>query len=266
MKKAGMALLALLMLLAGCASGFHRNEAVHVYGYDENSAAAKEFACLYGSAEGETVQRIADVQAMTAAVAADPYAIGYGPAAAAEDPAVRQLVVVSQADAPVLSREIWLAKHKDAENGSLEVDFYGFVISAIGQDWMAGEGYTTCVKQPLPVCGACYKPPGSIRVAVSESLMPVMQGLRDLYYGYNKQADIQLTVMEDAAQQLAEGKVQLAFYYGAGGQDAALEYTLTATADYVLLVNAENPLQELSEADVARIFSGETVTWKEVGA
>lgn len=44
MKKAGMALLALLMLLAGCASGFHRNEAVHVYGYDENSAAAKEFA------------------------------------------------------------------------------------------------------------------------------------------------------------------------------------------------------------------------------
>ena len=265
MKKASVVLLALLVLIAGCTSGFRRSEEIHVYGYAADSAAGMEFARLYGAEGNETMQEVADAQAMTAAIAADPYAIGYGPASAADDPAVRQLAVVAQADAPVISREIWLVKLEDADNGSLETNFYEFIISSVGQQMMAEEGYSACVEKPLPICGACYKPPGTIRVAVSETLMPMMEALRDRYYGYNKQADIQLIIMEGGAQPVAEEEVQIAFYYGEGGQEDFLEYTLAATVDYALLVNAENPLEELNEAEIAKIFSGEMLAWKEIG-
>ncbi len=265
MKKIYIAVGLIVLLLSSCAQSWRGDRKIAVYTYKNENSGLQWFDDAYGFSYGESTKEVESVEEMLEAVQEDPCAIGFIPTDCVVPEKIRQLTISAEKDSQRIKRcQIWSARPAQVDNGSLQANFYGFIISAIGQQQAEALGYTGLVEKALPICGACYKPPGEICVAVSEELLLMAEKLRDAYYAYNKQADIRLITSPQAEQEVAEGQCEIAVFYGPAGQNEQLKYTLTAQIDYVVIVNADNPIEELTEEQLCAVFSGDTVYWAEL--
>lgn len=206
-----------------------------------------------------------DAAAVMQVVAKDTGAIGYVSAASLDEATgVTKLQVdgasVGEDNYP-LSRSFYLAYQEDVSE--LERDFLTYILGA-GQG-IVGENYGMVAQETSFLSNNAS---GTIVVAGSTSVAPLMQNLADAYMGINPNATVVVEESDstDGLTRAMQGTCDL----GMASRDLKdyeielLAYVEIAKDDIAVVVNNENPLTTLSSAQLKSIFTGEITSWEQL--
>ena len=192
-------------------------------------------------------------------VSSDESAVGYVSAGTINDSEqqVRRLDVSGGA----LERNFHLAY--SGKLSELETDFLTYIQSA-GQE-IVGENYETVKKITTFLSG---KPEGSLKIGDSSSMAELMQELADAYSEINPNAVIEI-IVTDSTNGLT-GAMSGLYDLGMASRDLEdyekelLESVTIARDEIAVIVNAENPLEEITAEDLKGIYTGEITKWQEL--
>ena len=209
---------------------------------------------------------------MLTTVAGDEYAIGYV-SLGSLDESVKALKI-DGAEATEeniengsykVSRPFNIAVKEGADN-EVANDFITYIMSTEGQKIVADNGY-------IPVADTkAYdgtKPSGSAVVGGSSSVSPVMEKLIEAYKSVNPNAKIELQASDSTTGMTStlEGSYDIGMASRELKEEEVgqgLQATVIATDGIAVIVNNDNPTEELSSDQVKAIYTGETYTWDEV--
>ena len=209
---------------------------------------------------------------MLTTVAGDEYAIGYV-SLGSLDESVKALKI-DGAEATEeniengsykVSRPFNIAVKEGADN-EVANDFITYIMSTEGQKIVADNGY-------IPVADTkAYdgtKPSGSAVVGGSSSVSPVMEKLIEAYKSVNPNAKIELQASDSTTGMTStlEGSYDIGMASRELKEEEVgqgLQATVIATDGIEVIVNNDNPTEELSSDQVKSIYTGETYTWDEV--
>lgn len=149
--------------------------------------------------------------------------------------------------------------------GEIGQDLLEFIHSDQGQKIVEEEGYIS-VGEMNPYEASNLE--GNITVAGSTSVTPVMEKLTEAYIALNPnvQIDIQSTGSSAGMTSAMEGSANL----GMASRElkdeelAVLSSTEIAIDGIAVIVNNENPLENLTMEQIRQIFTGEIVEWSEI--
>lgn len=205
-------------------------------------------------------------------VETDPYAIGYVSLGTLNDSVKAVNVDGAEATADAikagkytLSRPFNVATMGDSTNEVVN-DFMAYILSEEGQEIVTDNGY-------IAIDGAKAfegsKPSGSIVVGGSSSVSPLMEKLIEAYQKVNPNASIDLQTSDSTTGMTSceEGSYDIGMASRELKQeelDAGLKNTVIATDGIAVIVNKENPVDELSSDAIKSIYTGEVTTWDEV--
>lgn len=207
---------------------------------------------------------------MMTSVAGDPYAIGYISLGSLND-----TVKAAKIDgAEATTENVANGSYKVArpfnivtKDGLSDVakDFVDYIMSAEGQDIIEQNGYIKIDQNAAAYAGS--KPEGKIVVAGSSSVSPVMEKLKEAYLAVNTNADIEIQTSDSTTgvTSTQEGICDI----GMASRDLKdTETGVTATTiaqdGIAVIVNNENPVENLTSDQVKSIFTGETTVWADV--
>ncbi|MCD8249974.1 MAG: substrate-binding domain-containing protein [Lachnospiraceae bacterium] len=274
-----LSLAASALLLGGCGAkdissesveGLENLGAIQVVSREDGSGTRSAFAELIGfeqdnTTEGAVIAESTD--AVIAAVAENPAAIGYISMSAAADAENINLLTVDDAEASVenvqdgsysLSRPFSLAW--SGTLSELEQDFLTYVLGSgqtiVGQSYVAVEDSATFLSGQQE---------GTITIHGSSSAAPLLEGLAEAYMNINPHAVIEVTAsdstsgLNDAMQgrcDIAMTSRELKDY-----EKELLDYEVIAQDGIAVIVNDENPLLNISTTQLKSIFTGELTDW-----
>ncbi|MEG2221748.1 MAG: substrate-binding domain-containing protein [Oscillospiraceae bacterium] len=145
-------------------------------------------------------------------------------------------------------------------------DFIDFILSAEGQKVVEDAGY---ISQGNTGAFAGNRPAGTITIAGSSSVTPVMEKLKEAYLAAGAVATIELqqndstTGMTSAAQGLCD--IGMASRELKDSEkDSGLTATTIAMDGIAVIVNCNNSLTGLTSEQVRTIFTGETTDWSAI--
>lgn len=273
-----------LSMLAGCGSksGFDSSKEIGVITREDGSGTRGAFIEPFGIEQeneaGEKVDNTTEAAAVTdstsvmmTTVAGDPYSIGYISLGSMNDTV--KAVPIDGVEASVenikngtykISRPFNIATMEGLSEAAQ--DFVDFIMSADGQAVIEEDGYIPVV-EAKPYSGGMDA--GKIVVAGSSSVTPVMEKLKEAYVAKNPGVTIEIqqsdssTGMSDAIDGTCDiGMASREL------KDSETEKGLTATViamdGITVIVNNENPLEELTSEQVKSIFTGELLNWSDV--
>ena len=283
-----MAAILTMGLVTGCGNGgnnteegFDASKDITVISREEGSGTRGAFIELFGveekDADGNKVDNTvvtADIQSSTGvvltSVADNVYAIGY----------------VSMG---ALNKEVKALKIEGVEpnvenvkNGTYKVarpfviatkeglsevaqDFINFILSSEGQAVIEEEGYVSGVESPKAYSGT--KVSGKVAISGSSSVTPVMQKLVEAYAEINPNAKIEVT-QSDSSTGVADAAAGISEIGMASRElkDSELAEGLTGTViamdGIAVIVNTENPLNDITIEQVKNIYVGVTTAWE----
>lgn len=205
--------------------------------------------------------------AVLTGVAGDEYAIGYISLGSMND-TVKALKIDGSA-----------ASAENVKNGSYKVarpfniatkgeptglakDFIDFILSKEGQE-VVTNGYIPVAEDAAAFAGS--KPKGTLMIAGSSSVTPIMEKLKEAYVAINPDADIQINQSDSTAGMTSaiDGTCQI----GMASRElkeselAELKPVQIALDGIAVVVNPENPVDELSSEQVKAIYTGEITDW-----
>jgi len=280
------ATLAALVLLAGCtggskSGGFDEGRHVSVVSREDGSGTRGAFVELFGieeknddgtkrdlTTEEAIIARQTDV--MMTNISGDRYAIGYISLGSLSDmvKAVR-IEGVTATTAHVkdgsypIARPFIIATKGEVEG--LTKDFIDFILSSAGQE-IAGKSYIAVAENPPAFQSAL--PSGKLVIAGSSSVSPLMEKLIEAYRALNEGAVIELQTNDSSSGM--NGAISGTCDIGMASrtlkdsESAELTGIVIALDGIAVVVNNENPIDELSKAQVRAIFTGETDVWSDV--
>ena len=248
---------------------------IRVISREEGSGTRGTFAQLAGFVQenkdkDQTVKdaKIADDTASVLnMVGSDRSAIGYGSAGImVSDSQVKVLSVggveegQNNAGYP-LSRSfylVWNGKLNDVED-----DFMRYIRGA-GQE-IVSQSYTAVGKQSSFLS---LKPKGKITVTGSTSVGPLLECLAEEYMKLNPKAVITVkqTDSSDGIRQTMQGKCN----FGMSSRDLKdnekeiLDYESIARDEIAVIVNKENPLEDISMDQLEKIYTGKITEWQKL--
>lgn len=248
---------------------------IGVISREEGSGTRGTFAQLAGFVQENTDKdqtvkdaKIADDTASVLnMVGSDRSAIGYGSAGImVSDSQVKVLSVggvepgKNNAGYP-LSRSfylVWSGKLNDVED-----DFMRYIRGA-GQE-IVSQSYTAVGKQSSFLS---LKPKGKITVTGSTSVGPLLECLAEEYMKLNPKAVITVkqTDSSDGIRQTMQGKCDL----GMSSRDLKdnekeiLDYESIARDEIAVIVNEENPLEDISLEQLEKIYTGKIKEWQKL--
>lgn len=273
MRRIWSMILSLSLTLTACAAD--RGE-ITVISREEGSGTRSAFVSLSGVEEAgqdRTYVR-SEISSATAvvlqAVMGDQNAIGYLSVGAlnrqvkalALDGAAPTRENIASGSYP-LARSFYLVT-----GGALSVgaeDFLQFVRSGIGQTVVAEEGYVAGMGGDF----ASSRPQGLLRIAGSGSVAPLMEALAESYRSYNPalRVEIQISDSSTGLTSLAAGLCELAMCSrelteqelagGFSGEEICRD-------GIAVIVNAQNPVDGLTMAQLRGIFMGQLRYWQQV--
>lgn len=149
----------------------------------------------------------------------------------------------------------------------LTQDFINFIMSAEGQAIIEEEGYITVDEKATN-----YEPAGlegTITLAGSTSVSPVMEVLADKYKAINKGVTIEIQQTGSGAgiQSTIEGVCDIGMASRALEDEEAsegLESQEIALDGIAVIVNNNNTAEDLSMEQIMQIFTGEITSWSEI--
>ncbi len=204
-----------------------------------------------------------------ATVAGDRYAIGYISTGSLNDTV--KAVKIDGAEATgenikngsyTVSRPFNIAT-KGEPSGAVK-DFIDYILSADGQAIVSN---TYIAVSDAPAYSG-DKPSGKIVIAGSSSVSPLMEKLIEAYKEVNPNAEIELQTNDSSAGMQATmdgnsdiGMASRALKDSEKEQLTSIEIALDGIA---VVVNNDNPLENLTKEQVQKIFVGEILNWSEV--
>lgn len=261
--------------MAGTMSG-----SVTVLSREDGSGTRGAFIELFGieqkDADGNKVDMTVDTAEITnstsvmmTTVAGNTSAIGYVSLGSLSEDVKALLVDGAEATADnvkngtyKVARPFNIATKGDAQG--LAKDFIDFIMSEEGQAVVEENGY---VSQGNNGAFEGTLPEGKITVGGSSSVTPVMEKLKEAYCALNTNATIEvqqsdsttgMTSTMDGSYDIGMASREL--------KDSESELTGTTIAmdGIAVIVNKENPLDNIASEDVMKIYTGEITDWSEI--
>ena len=205
-------------------------------------------------------------------VETDPYAIGYVSLGTLNNKVKAVKVDGAEATADAikagqykLSRPFNIATKGEATYEVVK-DFMAYILSTEGQQIVTNNGYIA-LDDTKAFEGT--QPSGNIVVGGSSSVSPLMEKLIEAYNKVNPNASIDLQTSDSTTgmTSCAEGSYDIGMASRELKQeelDSGLKNTVIATDGIAVIVNKENPTDELSSDAIKSIYTGDTTTWDEV--
>ena len=279
------------MLLAGCSSNSgdsessDSGESINVVSREDGSGTRGAFVELFGVEQedenGETVDMTTESASITnstavmmTTVAGDANAIGYISLGSLDDSV--KAVKIDGAEATVdnvksgdykVSRPFNVVTNSNTELSDVAQDFMNFILSSDGQAVVAEEGY-------IPLDGGeaytASNLSGTVTVAGSSSVTPVMEKLAEAYQALNP--DVTIEVNQSDSTTGVTSAIEGACDLGMASRDLkdsetseGAQATVIATDGIAVIVNPESAVEDLSSDQVKQIFTGEITSWSEIG-
>ena len=263
------------------ASEWDASNDITIVSREDGSGTRGAFTELFGVVEevdGEDVDMTtADAQitnntsVMMTTVAENEYAIGYISLGSLDDSVKALSIDGAEATAENIengsykvSRPFNVAVKPDSTN-EVAADFMSFIMSTEGQQVVSDEGY-------IPVADveayAGTAPAGDCVVGGSSSVSPLMEKLVEAYKEVNPTANIELQTSDSTTGMTStiEGSYDIGMASRELKEDEAAELTPTviATDGIAVIVNNNNPTDEMTSDQVKQIYTGEVFSWDEI--
>ena len=268
---------------ADSGSDFDTSNDITIVSREDGSGTRGAFIELFGIEEKQSdgtkvdmtttdAQITNNTSVMLTTVAGDEYAIGYVSLGSLNDSVKALKIDGAEATADNIengsykvSRPFNIAVKKDLDN-EVAKDFMAYIMSTEGQEIVSNEKY-------IPVSDveayAGSKPSGKCVVGGSSSVSPVMEKLIEAYKSVNPNAKIELQTSDSTTGMTStlEGSYDIGMASRELKEEEVgqgLKATVIATDGIAVIVNNDNPTEELSSDQVKSIYTGETYTWDEV--
>ena len=256
---------------------FDTSSAITVLSREDGSGTRSAFIELFGieqeNADGEkedmtTVEATItnNTEVMMSTVAGDPYAIGYCSLGSLNDTVKAVKIDGAEATTDNVSAGTYkVSRPFNIVTGDsvseVAQDFINFIMSADGQAVVSEEGYISVGEgEAFTSNGAT----GTVSVAGSSSVSTVMEKLKEAYEAVNSGATIEIQTSDSTTgiTSAIEGSCDI----GMASRDLKEEETgVTATKIAIdgiaVIVNKENPVEDLTSDMVKQIFMGEVAAW-----
>lgn len=279
-KTLGILLLAAVLIMGTVSlsfASFRLNREINVISREAGSGTRGAFVELLGiqvkTPDGRTVDKttveaiIANkTDVVLASVANNPYAIGYISLGSLND-RVKALKIdgVEPTQENILAGQYKAARPFNlAYKGELSAaaqDFLNFILSSEGQK-ITAENY-------VPVSEGQFvstKPAGKVVVAGSSSVSPLLEKLTEAYGVLNPNVDVEIQTSDSTAGMMGamEGTCDLGMASRElkDAEAEQLESVVIAQDGIAVIVNNDNPIQELTAEQVRAIYTGEITTWE----
>lgn len=274
MKKLFAILTVLVLCLSLAACGGGDSDEITVISREEGSGTRSAFVELTG-VEQDKVDRTnpkAEINTSTAVVmqtvAGNKNAIGYislgslddSVKAVAIDGVLPSVETVGNGTYPI-ARPFNVATKGDLSDAAQ--DFLNFILSDEGQAVIVDRGYVS-VSSTGPFVST--NPSGTVNLAGSTSVAPVMEKLAEAYMSANSAVEIKIQTSDSSngMTSTAEGLCDIGMASRAL-KDSEKEKGLTETSicmdGIAVIVNKDNGLNGLTLAQLCDIYTGETTAW-----
>ena len=147
-----------------------------------------------------------------------------------------------------------------AEVSDVAQDFLNYIMSDEGQAIVADGGYIAVSDGAFESNGAT----GTVTVAGSSSVSPIMEKLAEAYEAVNTGATIEVQTSDSTTgiTSAMEGTCDLGMASRALHDDeTGVTATTIAQDGIAVIVNNGNPVEDLSSEQIMQIFTGETTDW-----
>lgn len=267
---------------APAADAFDTAQDIAVFTREDGSGTRGAFIELTGveqkDADGKKVDMTTEsaaVQSSTngvmTAVANDPTAIGYISLGSLNDTVKAVTVDGVKAGADTvkdgsytLARPFNIVTNGDATD-PVAVDFIAYCLSADGQALATDKGYIGSEGEAF----TSAQPAGKIVVGGSTSVAPLMEKLVEAYKTVNPNAEIEHLTTDSTTG--VSGALDGSYTIGLASRDlkdseteAGAKATVLAMDGIAVVVNPENPIENLTVDQIKSIYVGEVTTWDEV--
>ena len=276
-----MLALALMCMTVTALADFDANKPINVISREEGSGTRSAFVELTGVEQKvndkkvdmttEDAQITNNTAVMLTTVAGDSYAIGYVSLGSMNESVKAVSVAGIQATAEnvangsyAIARPFNIAYRNDAIT-DLGMDFIAYIMSAEGQSIVADNGYVAADGENAY---AGSKPQGKLVIAGSSSVSPVMEKLAEAYQALNADAEIEIQTSDSTTGMTAamDGSCEIGMASRALKEAEAAELTgVTIAMDGIaVIVNHENPANDLSVEQIGAIYTGDVMNWDEL--
>ena len=263
------------------AADFDSSEDITVVSREDGSGTRGAFIELFGIQEeqdGEKVDMTTDeanitnsTSVMMTTVADDEYAIGYISLGSLDDSV--KAVKIDGAEATVddindgtykIFRPFNIATKGDVSDAAQ--DFINYIMSKDGQAVVEENKYIA-VGEPEDYTSNGAE--GKVVVAGSSSVSPVMQKLKEAYEKVNDKVEIEIQTSDSTTgmQNTIDGICDIGMASRElkdSETEAGLTATVIANDGIAVVVNNDNPIDELTSDQVKSVFTGETTTWADL--
>ena len=255
--------------------------AITVLSREDGSGTRGAFIELFGieqkDADGNKVDMTTEMAEITnstsvmmTTVAGNKSAIGYVSLGSLSDDVKAVLIDGAEATADnvksgtyKVARPFNIATKGEADG--LAKDFIDFILSDEGQAVVEENGY---VSQGSTGAFEGTLPEGKITVGGSSSVTPVMEKLKEAYTALNANATIEVQQSDSTTGMTStiDGSYDIGMASRELKAEEAAELTGTVIAmdGIAVVVNNENPVNELTSDDVLGIYTGEVTDWSEI--
>ena len=267
---------------APAADAFDTAQDIAVFTREDGSGTRGAFIELTGveqkDADGKKVDMTTEAAAVQSstngvmtAVANDPTAIGYISLGSLNDTVKAVTVGGVKAGADTvkdgsytLARPFNIVTNGDATD-PVAVDFIAYCLSADGQALATDKGYIGSEGEAF----TSAQPAGKIVVGGSTSVAPLMEKLVEAYKTVNPNAEIEHLTTDSTTG--VSGALDGSYTIGLASRDlkdseteAGAKATVLAMDGIAVVVNPENPVENLTVDQIKSIYVGEVTTWDEV--
>lgn len=267
---------------APAADAFDTAQDIAVFTREDGSGTRGAFIELTGveqkDADGKKVDMTTEAAAVQSstngvmtAVANDATAIGYISLGSLNDTVKAVTVDGVKAGADTvkdgsytLARPFNLVTNGDATD-PVAVDFIAYCLSADGQALATDKGYIGSEGEAF----TSAQPAGKIVVGGSSSVAPLMEKLVEAYKTVNPNAEIEHLTTDSTTG--VSGALDGSYTIGLASRDlkdseteAGAKATVLAMDGIAVVVNPENPVENLTVDQIKSIYVGEVTTWDEV--
>lgn len=265
---------------ADAGSNWDNTRDITVVSREDGSGTRGAFVELFGIEEevnGEKVDMTTEeanitnsTSVMMSTVAQDEYAIGYISLGSLDDSVKAVKIDGSEATAEnikngsyKISRPFNIATKENLSDAAQ--DFEDFILSTEGQKVVEDNKYI-----PLDDVSD-YKSNGAsgkVVVAGSSSVSPVMEKLKEAYQAVNSDVEVEIQTSDSTTgmQNAIDGVCDIGMASRElkdSEKEAGLTPTVIAMDGIAVVVNNDNPTDELSSDQVKSIFTGDVLTWDE---
>ena len=281
MKKLACAAMVLTMVAGAACAEFDASRSIDVISREDGSGTRGAFIELTGVQQKiddkkvdmttEDAQITNNTAVMLTTVAGDAQAIGYVSLGSLDDSvkAVKIEGVEAMAENVAngsykVARPFNIAYKQDTLS-ELGKDFIAYIMSAEGQAIVNTNGY---VGSADAAAYAGTAPAGKLVIAGSSSVSPVMEKLAESYMALNTQAQLEIQTSDSTTGMTAamDGTCEIGMASRELKESEAAELTSLAIAmdGIAVIVSNENPLDEMTVAQIAAIYTGEVTHWNEL--